>query len=438
MLTARETEPGAARTPFTELSDEQRTLIVEELNRILNDHSFKNSKRCTVLLRGVVERALAGDYEAIKERTLAVEIFDREPGYDTSADPIVRSTANEVRKRLAQFYQQPEHQSEVRIGLVPGSYTPVFSWPGYLPDTQSSAPLVTEPPPSLDEIPPDPPPQAPAAPQPHMLRVRLMWAAFGLLAAFVVVAVSAWRVTAGYDPLKLFWSPLLRNPNPVLVCVGELLPLPRGPKVGAAQIASGPYRGIESNGGGVNMASALALEDAVSMSDISGLLLLERKPFNINPESDTTYEYLQKGPVILIGAYNNDWTMHFSRTMRYYFAQNEDGYQWIADQKNPEARLGFHQIGLNQQDFARVPRQDYALVGRLVDTETKQPIILVAGITASATLAASRFITDPKLLSDFLKSAPRNWQNKNMELLLSADVIQNQPGPAHVMASAFW
>jgi len=181
------------------------------------------------------------------------------------------------------------------------------------------------------------------------------------------------------------------------------------------------------------------LDDAIAMSNISGYLRTERKPYNIDYESVTTYGYLQKGPVILLGAFDNDWTIHITRAMRYYFTENQDGYQWIADQKSPEARLGMHlKDSPRPQDFARVPRQDYALVGRLIDTETKQPIIVVAGISASSTLAASKYITDPKLLSDFLKSAPRNWQNKNIELVLSTDVIQNQPGPAHVMASAFW
>jgi len=438
MMTARDTEPGAARRPFTELSDEQRAIIIQELNRILNDHSFKNSKRCTVLLQGVVERALAGDYDAIKERTLAVEIFDREPGYDTSTDPIVRATANDVRKRLAQFYHQPEHQGEVRIELVPGSYTPVFSLPGNLPDMPSSVNLVTEASCATEEIPPDFPPNTPAVPQPRRPLPRMVLAGFALFAIAVAIGVSAWRFTEPNRLLKLFWDPLLKSPNPVLLCVGGMRPSPNDPNAPGPPITSKPSREMEADTSSAPKMPVLSLEDAVSLTNLSGLMLIQAKPFNISTDSDATYEYLQKGPVILIGAYDNDWTMHFSRSMRYYFIDDQNGYQWIADRKNPETKLGLHSFGVNPQDFDRVPRQDYALVGRLLDPETKQPTILVAGVTASSTLAASKFVTDSKLMGDFLKTAPRDWQNKNVELVLSVNVIANQPAPARVMASAFW
>ncbi len=439
MSHAEGTDQGAVRTLSTEWTDDQRACVVKELNLLLADQLFKNSKRCTVLLRAVVERALAGDYEAIKERILAVEIFGRHPGYDASADPIVRMTANEIRKRLAQYYQQSDRHGNVRIDLHPGSYAPVFSLHETKPDKDPASHRVNEASPSPEEVIPDSPLHPPAAPPPRRLRVKMILTVFGLLAAAVAVAVSAWRVTAADDLLKLFWDPVLKSPNPALLCMGELRPLPNDPQNGSTPATSGSSRITESNSGTANRAAVVVLDDAVSLTNISGLLLIEGKPFNIYPESDTTYGYLQKGPVILLGAFDNDWTMHFTRSMRYYFTENQDGYQYIADLKNPEARLGLKLKGANRpQDFARVPRQDYALVGRLLEPETKQPIIIVAGITASATLAASKFVTDRKLMSDFLKSAPHNWQNKNIEIVFSANVIANQPGPAHVMASAFW
>jgi hypothetical protein len=38
----------------------------------------------------------------------------------------VRVIAGEVRKRLAQYYYEPEHRGELRIELHPGSYVPEF------------------------------------------------------------------------------------------------------------------------------------------------------------------------------------------------------------------------------------------------------------------------------------------------------------------------
>ena len=54
-------------------------------------------------------------------------MFGRETAYDTAQDPIVRNAAIEVRKRLAQYYMDPEHACELRIDLPIGSYMPTFT-----------------------------------------------------------------------------------------------------------------------------------------------------------------------------------------------------------------------------------------------------------------------------------------------------------------------
>ena len=70
-----------------------------------------------------------GNVDQLKERTLGIEVFGRELDYDTNIDHIVRSTAGEIRKRIAQYYHEPGHESEIRIDLPSGSYVPEFHWP---------------------------------------------------------------------------------------------------------------------------------------------------------------------------------------------------------------------------------------------------------------------------------------------------------------------
>jgi hypothetical protein len=57
-----------------------------------------------VLLAYTVEQTLLGNASELKERTIGVEAFGREPDYDVDLDPIVRTTAVEVQKQLAQYY----------------------------------------------------------------------------------------------------------------------------------------------------------------------------------------------------------------------------------------------------------------------------------------------------------------------------------------------
>src|SRR5215831_11172801 len=95
-----------------------------QLERILASGPFRNSRRASAMLRYAVERALAGETEALKERTIGVEVFGRPAGYDTGADHIVRSTAGDVRRRLAQYYQENGEANGLRIDFAPGSYIP--------------------------------------------------------------------------------------------------------------------------------------------------------------------------------------------------------------------------------------------------------------------------------------------------------------------------
>lgn len=112
-------------------------VIRSELERLLRSDQFKNSKRCMTLLNYLVEESLAGHGDELKERLIGVHVFGRKPDYDASADPVVRNAAIELRKRLAQFYDESGGNSGVRIELHSGTYRPGFR---SLPQTPEIAP----------------------------------------------------------------------------------------------------------------------------------------------------------------------------------------------------------------------------------------------------------------------------------------------------------
>src|SRR5258705_12663937 len=98
-----------------------RSDLLEQLERIVRSKHFRNSKRYPTFLRFVVEQTLLGKTEGLKERTLGVDVFARPNHYDTNEDPIVRVTAGELRKRIAQYYQEAGHEEELRIYFPIGS-----------------------------------------------------------------------------------------------------------------------------------------------------------------------------------------------------------------------------------------------------------------------------------------------------------------------------
>lgn len=103
------------------------TAVREQVERVLGSASFRNSRRASAMLRYTVERTLCGEGDTLKERTIGVEVFGRPAGYDTAADHVVRSTAGDVRRRLAQYYQEAGGQGAIRIDFPPGSYVPRFA-----------------------------------------------------------------------------------------------------------------------------------------------------------------------------------------------------------------------------------------------------------------------------------------------------------------------
>src|SRR4051812_20070629 len=90
--------------PTSRLSPERTGHVLAELDRVLASPVFRASRRCRDLLRAVTEHTVAGDVDRLKERVLGVEVFGRPPDYDTSQDPVVRASAAEIRKKLAQYY----------------------------------------------------------------------------------------------------------------------------------------------------------------------------------------------------------------------------------------------------------------------------------------------------------------------------------------------
>src|SRR5277367_995204 len=136
---------SATATPA--FTDEERKAIHEQVERLLRNSHFNQSRRFPSFLRFVIEQTLLGQTDLLKERTLGIEIFGREADYDTASDPIVRVTATEIRKRIAQYYQEPGHETELRVTLPAGSYVPQFHWPQAAKES-SPAPTVTAPPPA--------------------------------------------------------------------------------------------------------------------------------------------------------------------------------------------------------------------------------------------------------------------------------------------------
>lgn len=96
----------------------------QHITEIIDGTAFKGSHRSGQFLKYIMDQALNGHFESLKERVIGVELFGRSPSYDTGDDAIVRVTASDVRKRLLQHYGKCGVSSRFRIDLPLGSYIP--------------------------------------------------------------------------------------------------------------------------------------------------------------------------------------------------------------------------------------------------------------------------------------------------------------------------
>jgi hypothetical protein len=405
----------------------ERAAIQAQLERILANPLFKNSKRYPNLLRYVVERTLDGHPAELKERTLGIEVFGRDPDYDTNLDPVVRTTAAEIRKRLAQYYQEPNHETEPRIDLPLGSYAARFQAPAGRPAPVTSTVRLAEPVPM--------PLLAPVHLTRHRPRRAVGMAALLGIAALVVVAVWL-RPWAPHSALDRLWSPVLDSSSPVLLCVGQrpfagFSATEPQSSSGPVQYAAGPqttlfqlyYLGSQN----------VALPDVMTLGRLTGFLQAKGKAFHIRGESSTTFEDLRDGPVVLIGAFNNDWSMRLMGPRRFSFERDGDTF-WIKDTQNPSDKSRAVNYAMPYLKLT----EDFALVSRVLDPVTERMVVLAGGLSGYGTMAAGEFLSNPAYMETITAAAPGKWARKNVEVLISTTVINGKSGPPKAVVAHFW
>lgn len=404
--------------------------IRDQLERLLQHPLFANSKRYPALLAYTVEQTLLGNASELKERSIGIEVFGRAPTYDANADPIVRITAGEVRKRLSLYYYEASHAGELVIELPVGSYVPVFRQPETIVDP--APPEVAEPE-SVASLPPGP---ALAPPRP----ARFRW----LLAAGLLVAGCAIGVYAGLqihpppspEPpsnIDRFWDAFISNPNPTTFCLGEPAKNIDMDSINSFEAPVSAPTEPQQLYVRLHMAGLFALADVTTLTRTAAALEARHKAFRIVPASEASFAQLREGPIVLIGAFDNIWTLRVTQKLRFGF-ESKNGDALLVDRKSGDKTSWATAWDLPYQKLSR----DYAIVARIRDNTTGQPVIIAAGISEEGTEAAGEILYNPVYLNSLLAKAPANWEKLNMEAVIETQVIEGHSGPPNVLALETW
>ena len=113
--------------------------VEAQLNRILESCIFRKAPRHSRFLSFVVNKALSGQGDEVKEYLIGLEVFDRKPDFDPGSDPVVRSEARRLRFRLAEYYREAGKLDPIHIDLPKGAYVPVFYRNGVEPQLEEAA-----------------------------------------------------------------------------------------------------------------------------------------------------------------------------------------------------------------------------------------------------------------------------------------------------------
>jgi serine/threonine-protein kinase len=111
----------------------------DQLLKVLGSEVFRNAGRSSKLLRFLVEQALNGQEDRLKEYTIGAEVLGRGESFDPRIDSIARVEVSRLRSRLEQYYASEGRNDPLVIVLPKGSYVPVFE-----PRRDSPAPRPTD------------------------------------------------------------------------------------------------------------------------------------------------------------------------------------------------------------------------------------------------------------------------------------------------------
>ena len=410
-------------------------LIERQLGRLCGSPLFSHSRRYPLFLDYVVRKTLNGHGDELKERIVGVEAFGRPFDYDLNADPVVRVTAGEVRKRLAQYYYEPEHRYELRIELRPGSYVPGFRpadasavAPKQGKDLGSTqigvVPAITVAHDSVFARPLTVVQNSGARNNVQDRKWRNVSISLAIALALTIAAAVVPRLHRA-TATDLFWQPVVDANGAVLISVGSVVAMVNG-----NAIVPGP----STIGGHPLSSDPIAVSDATALSSIQGVLSIRSKTSTLESSTSTSFSDLQKGPIVLISGFNNQWTMRLTDPLRFHFVHTSTDDYTIQDRTDPEHR----RWGIDTAaSFAKM-NIDYGIVARFHDPTTEQVVVVAAGIGENGTIAASRMLTDDRSLADLKRNKLLPRPDQSFEAIVETQIIGGKPGPPRIVTSHVW
>jgi hypothetical protein len=427
----------STREAWQPQTPQDRDAILRELQEVIASPYFCNSKRYPALLQYIVENTLAGKSDRLKERTLGIEVFDRPSTYDTNAEAVVRFTAGEVRKRLLLYYNEHGRNSTVRISLPVGSYIPEFlhapdesddigddanSPASHFPVETGSAARLLRPIPlvALEKRTAQSVLTQDASLSPPATRTRTYAKSFLSLGLAGMLAIGflaglGWKSRSTYTPTAVddFWRPVLHEQRTVVICAGGVV------------FNKNTFSGVITAGKDIEY-PFVSMQTASAIAQVTSTVARSGVATQLLSSPSTPLTDLREHPVVLLGAYNNQWAMRLLQSQRFQFTP--EPVHSIVDQMHPDAPWS------RDTSLPYSSADDYALVVRFHDATTGNWVVVLAGLGRNGTEAAAQFANSPHYMQMLRDSVGRDFSNLDIEALLKVSVIEGKTGAPSILA----
>jgi hypothetical protein len=256
--------------------------------------------------------------------------------------------------------------------------------------------------------------------------------AYLLGAALVIAGFIGYGWLHRQTAQDLFWQPVLETPGSVLLAVGDV---PNGPPTPPAMHTDGdlPTPVIRTAS-----SPSVPFADAVTIARVVGALEASGKKVIIRRESASSFSDLREGPVVLIGAFNNEWSLRLTHPLRYSLALDAEKHLiYIRDGKDQSSRSwswATNQSTDPPKGGGGPVLQDFALISRIRNSETGHVVVVIGGLYTYGTQAAGEFLSDPQLIQAVGKAIRSDSTHQNLQIVLGTTVTDGTPGPPRVLA----
>jgi hypothetical protein len=472
--------PDVSNVRVTELArivatERDASALREHIKEIVEGAAFKGSHRSGQFLNYVVDQAIAGHFECLKERIIGVELFGRSPSYDTGEDAIVRVTASDVRRRLLQHYGRYGNASKFRIQLPLGSYIPeITNESNHAPQVGLSESVAAHNGNGKNENravtevhhPFAAPPIRDAAISAVLTavltsdvarernRTKLQVLAFGLIV--VIINLTAWGLTwsrsrsreaesVAVSPLP--WSVFLNSPRTTEIVTSD-------PNIAEIQGITGAQMTVSDYANHkylpepntltsqirqfcqvILRGDKAASVDTPIVATTAALAATHQRRVSVHAARDIQFSDLKNDDnfVFLGSPRSNPWSSLFGEQLDFQFMWDKKSGQEIIRNVHPKA----NELPLYIPTAPGwATGQSFAILGLVRNPDQDGQVLLIAGANGEGTAAAGRVATDlPRLASMLQKCGiPTSAPLQHFEVLLRLNTMAGSPSRVDVEA----